>query len=86
MLWWCSAVNNNKGVMVVLVYQVVRGSVDNLGCGCGVGCGCGSWELRKRSHVLYHKRNRRLYDSILTDKHSLIIHKTAYSILIILTI
>ena len=78
--------DNSKSVMVVLVYQVVRGSVDNLGCGCGVGCGCGSWEMRERPHELYPNRNRWLYDTILTDKHSLIIHKTVYSILIILII
>ena len=68
---------------------------------CGVAGGCnsvvgrfgicvwigeGSQELRELPRTLYHKRNRPLYDTILTDLHTLIIHKTAYLILIILII
>ena len=54
--------------------------------GICVWIGEGSWELRELPRELYPNRNRSLYDTILTDKHSLIIHKTAYLILIILII
>ena len=45
-----------------------------------------SWEFRELPRTLYHKRNRPLYDTILTSAYTLTIHKTAYLILIILII
>ena len=44
------------------------------------------WEMKERPRELYPNQKRRLYDTILTSAYMLIIHKTAYSILIILII
>ena len=73
------------------VVECGSGVVGGVGCGDRLVFGCGwigegSWELRELPRTLYHKRNRRLYDTILTELHSLIIHITVYSILIILII
>ena len=46
----------------------------------------GIWKGKELPHELYPNVNRRLCERVLTDKHSLIIHKTVYSILIIITI
>ena len=54
------------------------GSVDNFVDGVVDG-----WEMRERSRTFYPVRNRRVCERVLTDKHSLIIQKTVYSILVI---
>ena len=78
--------DNDKVVEWCIAVLLVRLFVVMIGWFVVVVIGWWSWELKERSHVLYHNRNRRLYERVLTDKHSLIIHKTAYSILIIITI
>ena len=68
-----------------------NGVTGGVGCGDRLVCGCGwigegSQELREPPRTLYPNQNCRVYDTILTELHTLIIHKTAYSILIILII
>ena len=68
-----------------------NGVTGGVGCGADrVGCDCGwiggSQELKELPRELYPNRNRSLYDTILTNLHTLTIHKTAYLILIILII
>ena len=73
---------------VVMVWCGVAGEV-----GCDdrlvvvvVGWIGGSWELKELPRELYPNQNCPLYDTILTSADSLIIHITAYLILIILII
>ena len=68
----------------MVVSKVVRGGDDNLVV--VVDRIKGIWELRELPRTFYPNANRRLYERVLTDKHSSNIHKTAYSILIIITI
>ena len=43
----------------------------------------GSGELRELPRTLYPNVNRRVCERVLTAKHSLTIHKTVYSIIVI---
>ena len=72
-------------VDAVILVQLVRLVVVQIGLVFVFGQVKG-WEFRELPHELYHNRNRRLYDTILTDKHTITIHITAYSILTILII
>ena len=90
-----------KGFKAVGVVVVCKDNDKGDDCGSGVAGGAvcgnrlvlvvvGQWwldqELRELPRELYLNKNSSLYDTILTDLHTLIIHKTAYLILIILII
>ena len=84
MVYGVACKDNDKVVKCSIVVVGVVGCDDRLGLYCGwIG---GSWELRELPRTLYPNKNSSLYDTILTELHSLTIHKTAYLILIILII